>query len=146
MKAWYGANATLENHWAYDYLPKLDIPNYDILKVFDLMGQGKVNGYMCQGFNPIAALPDKNRVMAALAKLKWLVVMDPLSTETSEFWRNVGPYNDVETAEHPDRSDSPAHHLFRRRRRLAGQQQPLAAMALERRRRPGRSAHRCARS
>ena len=63
-----------------------------------MMGQGKVNGYMCQGFNPIAALPDKNRVMAALAKLKWLVVMDPLATETSEFWRNVGPYNDVETA------------------------------------------------
>ncbi len=52
----------LENNWAFDYLPKLDIPNYDILKVFDLMGQGKVNGYMCQGFNPIAALPDKNRV------------------------------------------------------------------------------------
>jgi formate dehydrogenase major subunit len=66
--------------------------------MFELMGQGKVNGYMCQGFNPIAALPDKNRVMAALAKLKWLVVMDPLATETSEFWRNVGPFNDVDTA------------------------------------------------
>jgi formate dehydrogenase major subunit len=63
MKAWYGANATAENNWLYDYLPKLDIPNYDVLQVFDLMGQGKVNGYMCQGFNPIAALPDKNRVM-----------------------------------------------------------------------------------
>jgi len=99
MKSWYGNNATAENHWAYDYLPKLDIPNYDILKMFDLMGQGKVNGYMCQGFNPIAALPDKNRVMAALAKLKWLVVMDPLSTETSEFWKNVGPYNDVTSAD-----------------------------------------------
>jgi formate dehydrogenase major subunit len=83
----------------YDYLPKLDIPNYDVLQVFDLMGQGKVNGYMCQGFNPIAALPDKNRVMAALARLKWLVVMDPLATETSEFWRNVGPFNDVKSAE-----------------------------------------------
>jgi formate dehydrogenase major subunit len=35
-----------------------------VLQVFDLMSQGKVNGYMCQGFNPIAALPDKNRVMA----------------------------------------------------------------------------------
>ena len=136
MKAWYGANATLENNWAFDYLPKLDIPNYDILKVFDLMGQGKVNGYMCQGFNPIAALPDKNRVMAALAKLKWLVVMDPLATETSEFWQKVGPYNDVNSADNPDRSDSPAHHLFRRGRRLAGQQQSLVAMALEGGRRP----------
>ena len=93
MKSWYGANATADNHWGYDYLPKIDVPSYDILKMFDMMGQGKVNGYMCQGFNPIAALPDKNRVMVALAKLKWLVVMDPLATETSEFWRNVGPYN-----------------------------------------------------
>ncbi len=53
---------------------------------------------MCQGFNPIAALPDKNRVTAALGKLKWLVIMDPLATETSEFWRNAGPFNDVDTA------------------------------------------------
>src|SRR5476651_1323671 len=97
MKSLYGNNATAENHWAYDYLPKLDIPSYDILKMFDRMGQGQVNGYICQGFNPIAALPDKNRVTAALGKLKWLVVMDPLSTETSEFWRNAGPYNDVNT-------------------------------------------------
>jgi formate dehydrogenase major subunit len=62
MKAWYGANATAENNWGYDYLPKLDKP-YDVLRMFELMGQGKVNGYMCQGFNPLAALPDKNRVM-----------------------------------------------------------------------------------
>jgi formate dehydrogenase major subunit len=26
MKAWYGANATAENNWGYDYLPKLDKP------------------------------------------------------------------------------------------------------------------------
>jgi formate dehydrogenase major subunit len=25
--------------------------------------------------------------------------MDPLATETSEFWRNVGPFNDVKSAE-----------------------------------------------
>jgi len=99
MKSWYGANATAENNWLYDFLPKLDIPNYDVLKMFDLMGQGKVNGYMCQGFNPIAALPDKNRVMAALAKLKWLVVMDPLATETSSFWQNHGESNDVDPAQ-----------------------------------------------
>jgi formate dehydrogenase major subunit len=32
MKAWYGANATAENNWGYDYLPKLDIPAYDVLR------------------------------------------------------------------------------------------------------------------
>src|SRR5207302_1459036 len=34
--------------------------------------------------------PDSNRVMDALANLKWLVVMDPLPTTSSEFWRRPG--------------------------------------------------------
>jgi formate dehydrogenase major subunit len=34
----------------------------------------------------------------SLAKLKFLVVMDPLATETSEFWRNFGAHNDVDPA------------------------------------------------
>lgn len=97
MKAWWGPAATAENNWAYDYLPKLDQP-YDMLKIFDLMNQGKVNGYLAQGFNPIAALANSNNVRNGLKKLKFLVVMDPLATETSEFWRNYGEYNDVDSA------------------------------------------------
>lgn len=98
MKAWYGKNATAENDWGFHWLPKLDIPGYDVLKYFDMMYQGQVNGYFCQGFNPIASFPNKAKVSAALAKLKFLVIMDPLATETSEFWRNAGEYNDVDTA------------------------------------------------
>lgn len=98
MKAWYGKNATAENNWGFDWLPKLDVPGYDVLKVFDMMYEGRVNGYFCQGFNPIASFPDKAKVSAALAKLKYLVIMDPLATETSEFWRNAGEFNDVDTA------------------------------------------------
>ncbi len=98
MKAWYGKNATAENNWGYDWLPKLDIPGYDVLKVFDMMYQGKVNGYFCQGFNPIGSFPNKAKISGALAKLKYLVIMDPLATETSEFWRNAGEFNDVDTA------------------------------------------------
>ena len=33
-----------------------------------------------------------------LKKLKFLIVMDPLVTETSEFWKNHGEYNDVDPA------------------------------------------------
>ncbi|WP_438876560.1 hypothetical protein, partial [Bacillus cereus group sp. BC87] len=32
------------------------------------------------------------------AKLKWLVIMDPLATETSEFWKHHGDYNDVDSS------------------------------------------------
>ena len=94
QKAWWGTAATKENSWAYEYLPKLD-KVYDILAVFDLMHQGKMNGYICQGFNPLAAAPNKAKNIEALSKLKFLVVIDPLITETSTFWRNAGEFNPV---------------------------------------------------
>src|SRR5215831_11942645 len=37
QKSMWGPAATAENNWAYDYLPKLDIPQYDMLRVFELM-------------------------------------------------------------------------------------------------------------
>ena len=97
MKSWFGAAATAENNWAYDYLPKLD-KQYDMLQYFQLMNEGKVNGYIAQGFNPIASLSNSGRVRDGLAKLKFLVVMDPLATETSEFWKNHGEFNDIDAA------------------------------------------------
>ncbi len=72
MKSWWGDAATAENHWGYDYLPKLD-KVYDMLQTFELMDQGKMNGYICQGFNPLASAPNKAKMDACLAKLKFLV-------------------------------------------------------------------------
>lgn len=97
MKAWWGPAATAENNWAFNYLPKLD-KQYDMLQVFDMMAQGKINGYIAQGFNPLAALANSNNVREGLKKLKFLVIMDPLVTETSEFWKNHGEFNDVDSA------------------------------------------------
>jgi formate dehydrogenase major subunit len=97
MKAWYGKAATKENDWAFDYLPKIDKP-YDMMAVFDAMSQGKVTGYVVQGFNPLASMPDKDRSIEALSKLKYLVTIDPLVTETSNFWQNRGEHNKVDSA------------------------------------------------
>lgn len=98
QKAWWGNAATAENNWAYDYLPKLD-KNYDVLQAFEMMNQGKLNGYICQGFNPVGSFPNKKKIIAGLSKLKFLAIIDPLSTETSEFWKNYGEYNDVKSEE-----------------------------------------------
>ena len=98
MKAWYGPSATAANDYCYDWLPKLDKP-YDSLRLFDLMAQGKVNGFICQGFNPLASYPNRHKVAGGLAKLKFLVVMDPLATDTSEFWQHYGEHNDVDPGE-----------------------------------------------
>ena len=93
QKTLYGSAATKENDWAYHYLPKLDVPGYDILRAFDMMSQGKMNGYFCQGFNPLQSFPNREKVRSALSKLKFLVTMDPLVTETSRFWENHGELN-----------------------------------------------------
>ncbi|MET0230409.1 MAG: molybdopterin dinucleotide binding domain-containing protein, partial [Rhodanobacteraceae bacterium] len=97
MKTWWGDAATAENHWAFDYLPKVD-RLYDMLQVYELMHQGKINGYICQGFNPLAAAPNKAKLTESFSKLKFLVIMDPLATETSEFWKNYGALNDVDAS------------------------------------------------
>ncbi|MBU6438133.1 MAG: formate dehydrogenase, partial [Betaproteobacteria bacterium] len=92
-----GKAATAENHWAYDYLPKWD-KGYDVLQAFEMMNQGKLTGYICQGFNPVGSFPNKKKIIAGLSKLKFLVIIDPLATETSEFWKNYGEHNDVDSA------------------------------------------------
>ena len=98
QKAWWGDAATASNEWAFDYLPKWD-KLYDILQAFELMYQGKINGYICQGFNPVGSFPNKAKIVAGLSKLKYLIVIDPLRTETAEFWTNHAEYNDVKTAD-----------------------------------------------
>ena len=98
MKAMWGDAATAENDWAYHYLPKLDVPSYDVLRMFELMDQGKINLYFCQGFNALLSFPNRAKLTSALSKLKLLVVMDPLTTETAHFWQNHGEFNDVYTA------------------------------------------------
>ena len=98
QKAIYGNAATADNNWAYDWLPKLDIPLYDIIAAFEMMDKGEINGYICQGFNPLQAFPDKGKIRRSLGKLKYLVVMDPLDTETSRFWENFGPKNPSDPA------------------------------------------------
>lgn len=97
MKAWWGDAATAANDWAYDYLPKLD-RSYDMLQAYEMMDQGKMTGYICQGFNPLAAAPNKAKLTRAFSSLKFMVIMDPLATETSEFWKNHGPHHDVDSA------------------------------------------------
>ena len=93
QKAMFGAAATQENDWAYQYLPKLDVASYDLLRDFELMHQGKMNGYFCQGFNPLLSAPNRAKVQAGLSSLKFLVSIDPLQTETARFWEDHGEYN-----------------------------------------------------
>ncbi|QDZ27884.1 formate dehydrogenase-N subunit alpha [Noviherbaspirillum sp. UKPF54] len=97
MKWFWGDKATKDNNWGYDWLPKWD-KMYDILQVVEMMNQGKVNGFIVQGFNPLASFPDANKVAESFSKLKYMVVIDPIATETSTFWQNQGEAHDVDPA------------------------------------------------
>ncbi|TAA58423.1 formate dehydrogenase-N subunit alpha [Shinella sp. JR1-6] len=98
LKAMWGEAATKENDWGFDWLPKLDVPYYDILRMFDMMSRGEVNLYFCQGFNPLLSFPNRAKLTEGLSKLKLLVTIDPLETETAHFWENHGIYNDVDSS------------------------------------------------
>lgn len=95
LKSFYGDKATEENEFGYQYLPKWDI-FYDPFRFMDMMSHGKINGFICQGYNPVSSYPDKNRVVHALSQLKFFVVLDPTETATSNFWQNHGEMNDVD--------------------------------------------------
>jgi formate dehydrogenase major subunit len=95
LKSWYGPAATKENEFAYAWLPKADRA-YDMMALGELMVEGKLIGLVAQGHNLLASLPDKPKILAGLSKLKWLVTIDPLATETSVFFENHGELNDVD--------------------------------------------------
>jgi formate dehydrogenase major subunit len=88
LKAYYGTRATKENGFGYDYLPKLgETDNYSWGFIFDKMYAGQMEGMIAFGMNPVANGPNTPKMLAALSKLKWLVVADCFETETSSFWK-----------------------------------------------------------
>lgn len=89
MKTMYGHYATRENDFAYHYLPKIE-RNYSWVHLFDDMYAGKLEGMIVFGMNPVANGPHSQKMIAALSKLKWLVVVETFETETAQFWRAPG--------------------------------------------------------
>ena len=89
LKAMYGSAATKENHWAFDYLPKVD-REYSWTHIWDDMYQGKLKGLIAFGMNGVAIGPNSQKNIDALKKAKFLVVCDLYPEETSDFWRAPG--------------------------------------------------------
>ena len=89
LKAWYGDAATKDNEFAFDYIPKPG-GNSSWISFYDDALRGKMDGIILNGMTATSIGPDSTQVLQALAKLKWLVVMDPLPTTSSEFWHAPG--------------------------------------------------------
>ena len=110
MKALWGKAATKENDFGYGWLPKVD-GNYSWLFLFDDMLKGKSKradgdeaapeGLFAWGMNPVATGPNSKKMVAALAKLKWLVVVENSETETASFWKAPAEYGAPEASKIP---------------------------------------------
>jgi formate dehydrogenase major subunit len=85
MKSFYGDAATADNDFAYPWIPKPE-KNSSWLTIHDEARAGRLDGIIYGGFTGVTVGPDSNRMAESLAKLKWLVIMDPLPTSASEFW------------------------------------------------------------
>ena len=107
LKAVWGRNATTENDWGYAWLPKVD-GNYSWMYIFDDMYRGSSTraggqepgpeGFITFGMNPVGIGPNSSKVLNALAKLKWLVVVENYEIETATFWKAPQAYGGPETA------------------------------------------------
>src|SRR5436190_3436062 len=51
LKAWWGPNATAENDFCFDYLPRIDDDNSNYRSALDML-EGRVKGYLLLGENP----------------------------------------------------------------------------------------------
>src|SRR5512140_2821702 len=95
LKAIYGNAATKENDFGYAWLPKVD-GNYSWMFIYDDMYRGSSmragakepgpEGFLTFGMNPVGLGPNVKKMIAALSKLKWMVVVENVEIETAGFW------------------------------------------------------------
>lgn len=101
LKSAWGGAATAANEFGYAWLPKLD-GNFSWTYLFDDMLRGSSSraggteagpeGLITFGMNPVGVGPNTGKVIAALSKLKWLVVVENVEIETAQFWKAPPEY------------------------------------------------------
>jgi formate dehydrogenase major subunit len=110
LKSAWGKAATQENDFGYEWLPKTD-GNYSWMYIFDDMYRGNSmraggkepgpEGLVSFGMNPVGLGPNSKKMIAALSKLKWLVMVENVETETASFWKAPREYEGPEPSKIP---------------------------------------------
>jgi formate dehydrogenase major subunit len=95
LKEYWGENATAENDYCFDYVPRINGDHGTYRTVMDMV-DGKVFGYFLLGQNPAVGSAHGRLQRLGMANLDWLVVRDLVEIESASFWKE-GP--EVETGE-----------------------------------------------
>src|SRR5215208_5149541 len=84
LKSMYGAAATKDNQFGYDWHPKINGDHSHMAMKVQMALRG-VNGMLVMGQNPATSLNARLQ-RRALSRLDWMVVRDSFETETAAFW------------------------------------------------------------
>jgi formate dehydrogenase major subunit len=85
LKAYYGRNATKDNSFGYQWLPKIT-GDHSFFEFLYHMLDDKMEGMFVMGQNPAVGAQNSRLERKALSHLKWLVVRDMVEIETASFW------------------------------------------------------------
>jgi formate dehydrogenase major subunit len=91
LKSFFGENATKENEFGYQLMPKPDDgKSYSWLDLFDEMYRGSIKGFFAWGMNPACSGANAGKTRKAMAKLDWMVNVNLFDNETGSFWKGPG--------------------------------------------------------
>jgi formate dehydrogenase major subunit len=85
LKAYFGENATVDNDFLFDHLPRITGDHSTYQTTIDML-DGKVKGFFLLGENPAVGSANSKLHRLAMAKLDWLVVRDLVEIESASFW------------------------------------------------------------
>ena len=89
LKAWWGAAATAENDFCFDYLPRIT-GSHSTYDTVEAQLEGTCKGYFLMGENPAVGSANAHLQRAGMAGLEWLVVRDFSLIESATWWKD-GP-------------------------------------------------------
>jgi formate dehydrogenase major subunit len=95
LKAWWGPAARPENHYCYDYLPRIT-GSHSTYETVMAQIDGQCKGYFLMGENPAVGSANAKLQRLGMANLDWLVVRDFSLIESATWWQN-GP--EIESGE-----------------------------------------------
>lgn len=99
LKAYFGENATADNEWGYQWLPRINGKHGTYQTMMD-MADGKVEGYMVFGQNPAVSSINGKLHRKAFRTAQWMVIRDNEMIETANFWKESPEHDSGEvTAE-----------------------------------------------
>jgi formate dehydrogenase major subunit len=95
LKAYYGDNATADNDFCFDHLPRITGSHSTYDTVLAQIA-GEVKGYFLMGENPAVGSANAKAQRMGMANLEWLVVRDFSRIESATWWKD-GP--EIESGE-----------------------------------------------